>query len=300
MDTHQQGYPDERDRITIVIITRNRCDSLARTLEYVSRIPGVLETIVVDNATEGSCVVNLCQRYDTVQLISLEQNQGPAARNVGVNAARTPYVAFCDDDSWWEPASIGRAIAYFEQYPGVALLAGTVLIGPDHRLDPVSALQSSSPLRSMIPMPGPAILGFLACSAIVRVDAFGHVGGYPSILGVGGEEELLAIDLTAAGWGLSYASDIIAHHYPSPHRSLALRKRNQTCNALWIAWMRRPWRSALRISMAELRRGWRDRAGVHALVDAAKGLPRALRHRRVIPCWLEAELSLLERSNDRS
>lgn len=30
------------------------------------------------------------------------RNHGAVARNVGVELARTPYVALSDDDSWWE------------------------------------------------------------------------------------------------------------------------------------------------------------------------------------------------------
>jgi hypothetical protein len=50
-------------------------------------------------------------------------------------------------------------------------------------------------------LPGPPVLGFIACGGIVRRAAFLEVGGFNSRLGVGGEEELLAVDLTARGWG---------------------------------------------------------------------------------------------------
>ncbi len=235
--------------VTVVIITRDRCDSLERTLQHITTLPELREVIVVDNGTHTCSIAETCRRYDRVRLISLDHNCGPAARNLGVDAATTSYVAFCDDDSWWEQEALSRARSYFERYPHVGLIAGKVLVGPDERLDPVSTLQANSPLPVLSPMPGPAILGFLACAAMVRVEAFRAVGGYSTLLGVGGEETLLAIDLSAAGWGLTYAGDLVAHHYPSPHRSIDARRRAETRNALRIAWMRRPWRSAFRITV---------------------------------------------------
>ena len=31
------------------------------------------------------------------------RNLGAVGRDLAMNHVRTPYVAFCDDDSWWEP-----------------------------------------------------------------------------------------------------------------------------------------------------------------------------------------------------
>jgi hypothetical protein len=50
---------------------------------------------------------------------------------------------------------------------------------------------------------GPSVLGFLPCAAVVRRCAFLSTGGLPSRFGSCGEEELVALDLAAAGLGLA-------------------------------------------------------------------------------------------------
>jgi N-acetylglucosaminyl-diphospho-decaprenol L-rhamnosyltransferase len=292
------GAKIQRKDMTIVIITRERCDSLDRTLDKVGAVAGVHEVIVVDNATQGCSVSEVCRRHEGVRLISLRRNYGPAARNIGANAASTTFIAFCDDDSWWEQDALARVNAHFEAYPRVALITGKVLVGPDERLDSVSANQAVSPLPKLVPMPGPAVLGFLACAAIVRTEAFLGVGGYSPLLDVGGEEALLAIDLATAGWGLTFADDVIAHHFPAANRSHCDRQRSETRNAIWVAWMRRPMRSALRVSLREIRRGVKSRCASRGIVDSLSGLPRVVRHRQLVPPEIEAQIRLLESQED--
>ena len=81
---------------------------------------------------------------------------------------------------------------------------------------------------------------------MVRRSAFLEVGGFDARLGVGGEEELLSVDLAARGWGLAYVDEVVAHHHPSPSRDLSGRRRVQMRNALWSAWLRRPLGGAAR------------------------------------------------------
>jgi GT2 family glycosyltransferase len=161
-----------------------------------------------------------------------------------------------------------------------------VLVGKQAREDPFCADLAASPLPSA-GLPGPAILGFPACAVVVRRDAFVAVGGYERRFMVGGEESLLAYDLASAGWSIVYAAELTVHHHPSPARNPAARRRIQSRNALWVAWLRRPWPSALRVTLR--------RESLPGLLAALPGLPWALRNRRVIPPHVEALRRLLER-----
>ena len=67
---------------------------------------------------------------------------------------------------------------------------------------------ADSPLGRDPALPGPSILGFLACSAVVRKDAFEAVGGFSKILHFRGEEQLLSWDLSAHGWDLCFCPRI--------------------------------------------------------------------------------------------
>src|SRR5206468_1912268 len=83
--------------------------------------------------------------------------------------------------------------------PRMALLAARVLVGPAAVIDPTCEAMARSPLPPRADSPGPSILGFLACGAVVRRSAFLAVGGFAGRFGVGGGEELLGIDLALAG-----------------------------------------------------------------------------------------------------
>ena len=231
-----------------------------------------------------------------MQVIPRPNNRGAAARTVGLRAVQTPYVAFADDDSWWAPGALTRAADLCDADDRLGLVAGRILLGTDERLEPACAEMRASPLVPRRPLPGPPVLGFVACGAVVRRPAYLAAGGFHRAFGVGGEEELLAIDLAAAGWDLVYVDDMVAHHHPSPVRNRAGRRRIVTRNALWCAWLRRPLPSALRRSIRLALPALHDRPGRAGVIEAVRGLPWVVRERRPVPACIEADLRTLERT----
>ena len=273
----------DEPRVTTVIATRDRAPELSRTLPR-QQAP----VIVVDNASTDE--TPQVARAAGARVIELPYNAGAAARNVGAMAAATPYVAFADDDSWWEPGALGRAAAILDAHPRTAVLAARVLVGDTGRLDPVSADMARAPLGSPGDLPGPAILGFLACSVVVRRQAFLDVGGFSEELHFGGEEELLALDLAAASWGLAYVPELVIRHPPSDlAREPVGRRRREVRNQLLTAWLRRPLPVLGRAALASLATA-DGRAGV---VDAVRRLPALARARRRLPDDVEAAVRTL-------
>ena len=246
--------------------------------------------VVVDNASTDGTVEAVRAGFPAVTVLPRERNLGAVGRNVGVRAATTPYVAFADDDSWWAPGALARAEQHLDAAPRLALLAARILVGPEQRLDPVCEQMAASPLGVATDLPGPSVLGFLACGAVVRREAFLDAGGFSPVIGFLGEEEVLSQDLLAAGWGLAYVDDVVAHHWPAPGPPRPGRRRLQTRNALLSTWMRRPLPVVLRRTAAL---GARDRG---ALLDALRRLPMALRDRRRLPAEVERQVRLLERA----
>lgn len=271
--------------VTILVATRDRAPELRRSLARHDA-----PVIVADNASADATAAVAEAAGATV--LRLPGNLGAAARTAAAEHATTRYVAFADDDSWWAPGALERAAEILDAHPRTALLAARVLIGDEERPEPVSDEMARAPLGRPDGLPGPAILGFLACSAIVRREAFLRAGGFSDVLHFAGEEELLALDLAAAGWGLAYVPELVVHHHPSKTgRDPAARRRREVRNRLLTAWLRRPLPAVARAAASAL--GSRDgRAG---LADAARALPALARARHPVPPAVEADRARLTR-----
>jgi GT2 family glycosyltransferase len=270
--------------VTIVVITKDRAEDLRVSLPRHPPYPVVL----VDNgSTDGSAQVG---REHGATVVELGRNAGAAGRTVGARVATTPYVAFADDDSWWASGALERAVEVLSAYPRLGVLAARVLVGPQDKLDPVCAEMAASPVTSPRPVPGPPVLGFVACGAVVRRVAYLEAGGFDERYGVGGEEELLALDLAAAGWDLAYVDDVVAHHHPSPSRDPERRRVVQARNTLFTAALRRP----LPVLARSVAGAARQPAGRRALREAAAELPALVRERRVLPAEVEQQVRRLE------
>jgi GT2 family glycosyltransferase len=293
----ETGVPGLRPlgRVTVVVATRDRREQLLASVGRLVALPERPHVVVVDNGSGDGTPEAVRTAYGQVTVIEARRNLGAVARTVGVRAARTPYVAFSDDDSWWEPGALARAAAVLDTHPGVGLLAARILVGEEGRLDPVCQLLRDSPLPRPPGLPGPAVLGFVACGAVVRRSAYLGVGGFSPVVFFLGEETVLAEDLASAGWDLVYCEDVVARHHPgsAPPRHPGRRRRLQARNAILSAWLRRPAGSALRETSAVVSRTGPD--GWRALGSALLRSPGVARDRRVVPPWLEEHLRLLGR-----
>jgi GT2 family glycosyltransferase len=268
-------------------MTRNRRETLLRTLRR-HQAP----VIVVDNgSTDGTADAVADARLPDVTVIRLDRNAGACARNVGVAAAATSYVAFADDDSWWEPGALDQAAALLDRHPRIGLLAARILLGESTDEDPICRVMARSPLTEQPGLPGPSVLGFVACASVVRKEAFFDAGGFDDLIFFAGEEALLSIDLASHGWAQCYAAAVVARHQPSPVRTSAgHRRRLLSRNAVLTAVLRRSWRAVFRVVWHHGRSGCWSAAGVAAVLPR---LPSALRRRRPVDPDLERRLQLI-------
>ena len=277
------------DRVTVVVATRNRRETLLHTLPQ-HGVP----TIVVDNGSTDDTASAVKQTHPNVRAIRLETNLGAAARNVGVTHARTPYVAFADDDSYWDPGSLTEAARLLDSHPRAALLCARVLVGGEGRVDAMSRAMAAAPLGWSPCAPGPRVLGFLACAVVVRRTAFLAVGGFNELLGSYGEEDLLALDLVTAGWELAYVDSLVVHHHPADQRGPARsRSIQEVRNRLLTAWLRRRTPAAMRITLDTARAAITDPAARAGLAAATRHAARVVRLRRPVSPQLERQLKHL-------
>jgi GT2 family glycosyltransferase len=296
--THDEGAsdpPNGDERVGAVVLTHNRAAEVLNTITQLVALPERPRIVVVDNGSADETADLLRSRFPAIQCVKLPTNLGAAGRNFGVQACDRPYVALCDDDTWWEPGSLSRAADLMDRYPSLAVISGRVLVGESERVDPTCLAMAKSPVRAQDELPGASLLGFLAGAALVRRSAFIEAGGFEPRLFLGGEERLLGVDLASAGWGLAYVDDVVIHHYPSGLRDANARRRFLLRNALWFAWLRRPLPRALAETVQMFRRAVEDAVTRRALVDALRGAPWVLRSRRLVAPGIELDLQRIER-----
>jgi GT2 family glycosyltransferase len=281
-------------RVAVVVITYNRRDELDVALQRLERLPEQPSVVVVDNGSTDGTGEMVRGRHPRVTLIQPGRNLGAVGRNVGVAATDTPYVAFCDDDTFYDPGALSLAADLLDEHPNLAVITATILVEPAGRLDPICAEMAQSPLHRPAGIPGHPLLSFLAGVSVVRRSAFVQAGGFSDRLWLGGEEELLASDLARAGWHLSYVPEVVAHHQASELRDPDLRRRHGIRNTLWFTWLRRPLPSAIIRTTRQLSRVPRDRISLYAVADALRGLPWVLRERNVVPARIERGYQLLD------
>jgi len=288
------------NRVTVVVITRNRRDEVLRTLDAMTSLPDGAPIVVADNASTDGTADAIATLFPRVSLLRCDRNLGALARNLAVRQVLTSYVAFCDDDTRWQPGALTRAADVLDAYPGLASVTGRCLVEPDLVEDPITPELRDSPVAGPDWLPGPALLGVMAGLTTFRVEAFRQVGGFSPRLWFGGEEELLAIDLAAHGWWMCWDPDIVIHHAPSTSRDPRRRRQLGIRNTLWTLWLRRPVRSAARRTLDILGSAPKDAATFGAVLEALRGLPWMLSERRVVPAAVERGLRSLEESQRHS
>jgi GT2 family glycosyltransferase len=282
-------------RVTVVVATRDRRESLLRSLHRLDQ-PGGPPVIVLDNGSTDGTAEAVRTSHPRVQVVRLPTNAGAVARTDGVRRAATPYVAFADDDSWWDPGALETAADLLDAHPRVAVVVGRVRMAADGSEDAVTCKHRRAVLGRSPGAPGPDVLSFPAFAAVVRRDAHLAAGGFSPLLFFGGEEHLLALDLAAAGWQQVFAEDVVAWHSPAgPDRPTPARWALQTRNDVLVDWLRRPLPVALGATRRLAVKAVRDPAARRALAGLLRRLPIALHQRRPVPAEVERRFATAQR-----
>jgi GT2 family glycosyltransferase len=287
-------------RVAVVVITHQRRDELLLALSRLRELPERPHVVVVDNGSTDGTADAVRAHHPWAELVASPENLGAVGRNVGVDRLDTRYVAFCDDDTWWDPGSLRTACDVLDAHPRLAVVTARILVEPGGAEDPIVVELRDSPVVGAGWLPGPALGSFLAGASVLRREAFLEVGGFSERLWLGGEEELMAGDLAAAGWELCYLPQLTVHHQASAARDPHRRRADGIRNTLWTTWLRRPLRPAMRRTLHLLRTVPRDRITARGLREAVLGLPWVLRERRVLPPHAESRFAALERAQRSS
>ncbi|WP_432511356.1 glycosyltransferase family 2 protein [Kineococcus sp. SYSU DK001] len=106
--------------VTVVMPAMNRAHMIGRALDSVAaQTLTPREVIVVDDASTDDTVAVARAHGATVIELPVNGGSGPA-RNRGIEAARTRWIAFLDSDDAWLPDHLERTLARAEGYVLVA------------------------------------------------------------------------------------------------------------------------------------------------------------------------------------
>jgi GT2 family glycosyltransferase len=282
-----QSASPTSNRVTVVVLTYNRAREVVCTVRNLLNLPERPRIVVADNASTDDTVARIATLFPDVEVVRCPRNLGAAGRNHAVARVRTEYVAFCDDDMWWAPGSLAAAVELLAHSPDVAVLVARILVGESLELDSTCAQMQASPLGRG-DLPGPSLVGFMAGSCVFRTAIYRRLGGYEPKFFIGGEEELLTLDVLTTGYAIVYAPRLVVHHYPSAVRDSGLRRRLLARNAAWVAWLRLPWREAREVTWRSLVLLWREGMFLRDIASMCRGLPWTLRHRQVVPATVLA------------
>lgn len=112
-----------KQEITVVIPAYQAEKFLERTLETISAQTCLPTRVIVidDGSIDKTCdvVENFSNRNSKLNVLLLKNNhKGPgAARNAGILAADTPWIAFLDSDDLWRPGKIASVVEVIGKNP---------------------------------------------------------------------------------------------------------------------------------------------------------------------------------------
>lgn len=224
------------DDVTVVIPVRDNQSGVNRLLRAVDG----MRVVVVD---DGSATPIRAEGA-RVRLVRLPENRGPsAARNAGVAAADTEFVAFLDSDAVPEPEWLVMLLGHFSD-PSVAVVAPRIVglsRGPRGSSDRRPALaERYENGHSSLDMgateaevvPGTRIPYVPSAAMIVRRKAF---DGFDESLRVA-EDVDLCWRLHAAGWHIRYDPVArVAHEHRTAMREVLGRRRYYGTGAASLA-----------------------------------------------------------------
>jgi GT2 family glycosyltransferase/glycosyltransferase involved in cell wall biosynthesis len=220
--------------VSVVIVNFNTCELLERCLRDLSAQAGVmLQTVVVDNASDDSSRELVRERFPQVELIELPENVGFArANNLAFERCRGEYVLLLNSDAFVQAGAVSELLAAARRHPRAAAI-GARLLNADGTLQ-----------RSAWPFPHPARylleafglhrilrrshfyedLGIwkhdeersvdfvIGACLLLRIDALRQVGGFDERFWLYGEETDLQRRLAARGWSVIFCPTAQAVH----------------------------------------------------------------------------------------
>ena len=270
--------------LTVVVPVRDRPAELERCLDALAAACPASPVVVVDDGSrDGGAVRAICAAR-RARVVRRDDARGPgAARNAGLAACATPYVAFVDSDVVLPAGTAGPLLGHFAD-PRLAAVAPRIR-GLGHGRGLVGGYEERHSALDMGPAgglvgPGRPVPFIPSAVLLVRRSAFG--AGFDPSLRIG-EDVDFVWRLAAAGWQVRYVPETEAWHEHRVELRAFVARRLLYGRSIGLLARRHPralaamWASPVLTAPWILLAAGRPRAGLAACAFAVFKVARELR-----------------------
>ena len=113
LDKSLQGKTLSNINISVIIPTYNRAKMIVQCIESVlNQSYPVNEIIIIDDNSTDNSIKRLNKFKENIIILKTEKQSGAqTARNIGINAAESDWIAFLDSDDEWLPNKIEKQVS---------------------------------------------------------------------------------------------------------------------------------------------------------------------------------------------
>lgn len=116
--------------VSVIITTYNRSAFLKEAIaSIIFQTYDNLELLVVDDGSDTSIATEnkyICKLFNKCQYFYKENTGQPDSRNYGIKKSKGNYIAFCDDDDYWDSNKLLKQIEILNLNPAYSLVTGCI------------------------------------------------------------------------------------------------------------------------------------------------------------------------------
>jgi glycosyltransferase involved in cell wall biosynthesis len=248
-DPNGEGEGNERASISVVIPTHNRPAMLRQAIESVLASPLIAspdQIIVIDDDPGNGDTADLVRTFGATYQQVCHRNAA-RSRNAGWRQARTPYIAFLDDDDLWLPGNMESQLEALRSNPKAAI-AYAMAKAVTESLDALYGNYPSPPLPSGH-VPNKLHLSYPQIGTVLfRRDALSGANGFDEriryyedadlMIRIASRHEIVGVEMLGILYRERVPSRARADYFWSDPRREVIRWRPQHVGVQWTTAVR--------------------------------------------------------------